>query len=52
MMQIDSVPGGQAISGHFTFTAQRTDLYTDPLGVLSITGSFVAPFVHSNTVCP
>jgi len=52
VMQIDSVPGGQAISGHFTFTAQRTDLYTDPLGVLSITGSFVAPFVHSNTVCP
>jgi len=44
--QIDSVPGGQVISGHFTFTAQRTTLYTDPLGVLSITGSFVAPLVH------
>jgi hypothetical protein len=49
--QIDSVPGGQVISGHFTFTAQRVDLYTDPLGVLSITGSFVAPLVRSNTVC-
>jgi len=51
VMQIDSVPGGQVISGHFTFTAQRTDLYTDPLGVLSITGSFVAPLVSSTTVC-
>ena len=51
VMQIDSVPGGQVISGHFTFTAQRIDLYTDPLGVLSINGSFVAPFVRSNTVC-
>ncbi len=51
VMQIDSVPGGQVISGHFTFTAQRIDLYTDPLGVLSITGSFVAPLVPSNTVC-
>lgn len=51
VMQIDSVPGGQAISGHFTFTAQRNDFYTDPLGALSIAGSFVAPFVRSNTVC-
>ncbi len=51
IMQIDSVPNGQVISGHFTFTAQRTDFYTDPLGVLSITGSFVAPLVRSNTVC-
>ncbi len=51
VMQIDSVPGGQVISGHFTFTAQRTDLYTDPLGVLSIAGSFVAPLVRSSTVC-
>src|SRR5205085_2439880 len=38
IMQIDSVPGGQVISGHFTFTAQRVDLYTDPLVLLSITG--------------
>ncbi len=51
VMQIDSVPGGQVISGHFTFTAQRVDLYTDPLGALSITGSFVAPLVPSSTVC-
>ena len=51
VMQIDSVPGGQVISGHFTFTAQRATLYTDPLGLLSITGSFVAPLVSSSTVC-
>jgi hypothetical protein len=51
VMQIDSVPGGQVISGRFTFTAQRTDLYSDPLGVLSISGSFVAPVVNSITVC-
>jgi hypothetical protein len=49
--QIVTVPHGQAISGRFTFTAERTDFYTDPLGVLSITGSFVAPLVTSNTVC-
>ena len=51
VMQIGSIPNGQVISGHFTFMAQRTDLYTDPLGVLSITGSFVAPLVSSNVVC-
>ena len=51
VMQIDSVPGGQVMSGHFTFTAQRRDLYTDPLGALSITGSFVAPLVHSTDIC-
>jgi hypothetical protein len=49
--QVVSVQHGQAISGRFTFTVQRTDLYTDPLGALSITGSFVAPLVSSTTVC-
>jgi len=49
--QIDTVPGGRAISGLFTYTAQRRDLYTDPLGVLSIYGSFVAPFVTDSTTC-
>jgi len=51
VMQIDSVPNGQVISGRFSFTAQRADFYTDPLGVLSITGTFVAPLVRTNTVC-
>jgi hypothetical protein len=49
--RIVTVPNGQAVSGHFRFTTQRTDLYADPLGALSITGSFVAPLVTSTTVC-
>jgi len=50
-LRIVSIPNGQALSGYFRFTAQRTDLYTDPLGTLSITGSFVVPLYTSTTVC-
>src|SRR5205823_13937018 len=49
--QIDTVPNGLAISGLFTYAAQRKDLYMDPLGVLSIHGSFVAPLVTDRTFC-
>ena len=49
--QIVTITNGQVISGRFTFTVQRTDLYYDPLGALSITGSFVAPLVHKTTIC-
>ncbi len=49
--QIVPVTDGQAISGHFTYSAQRTDYYTDPLALLSIHGSFVAPLVASTIVC-
>ena len=49
--QIDTVPDGLVISGVFTYAAQRKDLYTDPLGVLSIHGSFVAPLVTDRTTC-
>ncbi|HEY6208696.1 MAG TPA: hypothetical protein VIW28_06530 [Gemmatimonadales bacterium] len=49
--QIATVPDGRAISGVFTYAAQRNDLYKDPLGVLSIHGSFVAPLVTDRTVC-
>jgi hypothetical protein len=49
--QIVMVPNGQAISGHFLYQAQRTDLYTDPLGLLTIQGSFVAPLVTDQSVC-
>jgi len=49
--QIDTVPNGLAISGVFTYAAQRRDLYLDPLGVLSIHGSFVAPLVTDSTIC-
>ncbi len=50
-LRIVPIPHGQALSGYFRFTAQRTNLYTDPLGTLSVTGSFVVPLVTSTTVC-
>ena len=49
--QIVAVSNGQAISGRFTYSAQRSDFYTDPLALLSIHGSFVAPLVASTNVC-
>ncbi len=48
---VTTIPNGLAISGHFTFTGQRVDLYADPLGGLAITGSFVAPLVASTSRC-
>lgn len=42
---------GHTISGRFRFTAQRADLYSDPLGVLTIRGTFVAPLVENTTAC-
>ncbi len=42
--------GGAIISGRYTFTAQRTDLYYDPLGAETIRGTFVAP-VRTRTIC-
>jgi hypothetical protein len=36
---------GRAISGRFTFAGQRSDLYDDPLAVLPIRGTFVAPLI-------
>jgi len=43
-----SIPHGLAISGRFTVTAQRGDLYDDPLGALPIRGTFVAPLITDN----
>jgi len=51
LTQMVPISNGMAISGWFTYTAQRTDLYTDPLGVLAIRGSFVAPLVTDRTTC-
>lgn len=45
------VPNGLAIGGRFIFTAQRTDLYTDPLGGLPVRGTFVAPLVPASSRC-
>jgi hypothetical protein len=52
--QLLTLSGGnvQAISGYFMFTAQRTDFYSDPLGALSVVGSFVAPLVVNTATCP
>jgi len=51
--QITLLPSGNgsAISGQFAFTAQRRDLYDDPLGALTIRGTFVAPLVIDRTSC-
>jgi len=46
------ITNGRAISGRFNYNAQRDDLYSDPLGVLSIRGTFVAPLVTDPTSCP
>ena len=49
--QIVALSNGQAISGRFTYTAQRADLYADPLGALAIHGTFVSPLVTDRTSC-
>ncbi len=49
--QLVPVANGQAISGHFTFIAQRADFYGDPLGQLAIAGSFVAPLIAGSQGC-
>lgn len=49
--QIVPVSGGFAISGRFSFLAQRTDFYADPLGRLPIRGTFVAPLTTLTGRC-
>ncbi len=46
-----AVSDGVVIGGRFLFTAQREDLYFDPLGIVTIRGTFVAPLVEDNTTC-
>ena len=46
------VGGGQVMSGRFAYRARRSDLYTSPLGLLRITGVFVAPLITDNSICP
>jgi hypothetical protein len=45
------VANGMAISGRFYMPAQRLDLYDDPLGVLPIRGTFVAPLITTLPRC-
>ena len=49
--QVDTVTGGLAISGRFRFDAQRNDFYTNPLGVLPVRGTFVAPLITDLGPC-
>lgn len=46
-----AVGGGFIIGGRYQFTAQRTDLYDDPLGAETIRGTFVAPLLTDQSSC-
>jgi hypothetical protein len=46
-----AVGGGAIISGRYQITAQRRDLYDDPLGAEIIRGTFVAPLITDQTGC-
>ena len=43
--------GGAIISGRYRFITQRTDLYTDPLGVETTRGTFVVPLLTRQGFC-
>ncbi len=49
--QVATIAHGLAVSGRFSFTGQRSDLYGDALGGLPIRGSFVAPVIADNRSC-
>jgi hypothetical protein len=46
-----AVGGGAIVSGRYLFTAQRRDLYGDPLGSETIRGTFVAPLRERHITC-
>jgi len=48
---VDTLANGLAVSGRFTFTGQRSDLYDDPLGGLPVRGTFVAPVIADSRQC-
>ena len=50
--QFAPVTGGAVISGRYLFNAQRTDLYSDSLGLEVIRGTFVAPLRTRLDNCP
>jgi hypothetical protein len=47
--QVVAVTNGLAVSGRFSFTGQRSDLYNDPLAALPVRGTFVAPLIADNS---
>lgn len=46
-----AIGGGAIISGRYQITAQRRDLYDDPLGAEIIRGTFVAPLITFQGAC-
>lgn len=49
--RVATIAHGLAVSGRFSFTGQRSDLYDDPLGRLPVRGTFVAPVIADNRPC-
>ena len=49
--QVTTISHGLAVSGRFSFTGQRNDLYDDPLGRLPVRGTFVAPVITDTRPC-
>jgi hypothetical protein len=47
--KVATVAHGRAVSGRFSFTAQRVDFYGNPLAALPIRGTFVAPLIADNS---
>jgi hypothetical protein len=43
-----AITNGSVISGRFSFVARRVDVYDDPLGKLTVRGTFVAPLITDN----
>jgi len=49
--QVQTITNGQAVSGWFSFVAQRVDGYDDPIWALPIRGTFVAPLITDRSPC-
>jgi len=47
--QVASIAHGRAVSGRFSFIAQRVDFYGNPLAALPVRGTFVAPLIADNS---
>jgi len=50
--QVRTITTGKVVSGWFSFVAQRTDVYDNPIWALPIRGTFVAPLYVNNNACP
>jgi len=49
--QVKTITNGKVVSGWFSFVAQRTDVYDDPIWALPIRGTFVAPLITDPSPC-